>query len=88
MAAGAAVIDMPAERGGPTSRERAQHRALLHTQPRMSCEESITLRVEDIGHLHGGPTHDCVGFRNSRDRGNTSGCATCNCSKGFGAACR
>ena len=47
MAAGTAVIDMPAERGGPTSRERAQHRALLHTQPRMACEESVTLRVED-----------------------------------------
>ena len=86
MAAGAAVIDMPAERGGPTSRERAQHRALLHTQPRMSCEESITLRVEDIGHLHGGPAHDWGGLRRRRDRGITGGGVTCNCSSGFGAA--
>jgi len=88
MAAGAAVIDMPAERGGPTSRERAQHRALLHTQPRMSCEESITLRVEDIGHLHGGPAHDSVGFRFRRDRSTTGGAVRCSCSSGLGAAWR
>ena len=30
-----------------------QHRALLHTEPRMSFEEALALRVEDIGHLHG-----------------------------------
>ena len=58
MPAGGAVIDMPAQRGGPTPRERAQHGALLHAEPRMSFDKSVTLRVEDIGHLHGGPTHD------------------------------
>lgn len=35
MSAGATLIEMPAERGGPTPRQRAQHRPLLHTQPRM-----------------------------------------------------
>ena len=30
-----------------------QHRALLHTEPRMSFEEALALRVEDIGHLQG-----------------------------------
>ena len=58
MSTGAAVIDVPAEGGGPTARERAQHGALLHAEPRMSFDKSVTLRVEDIGHLHGGPTHD------------------------------
>lgn len=88
MSAGAALIDMATERGGPTSRERAQHRALLHAEPGMSFEEAVTLRVEDIGHLHGGPAHDCGGFRSSRDRGITGGCATWSCSSGFGAAWR
>ena len=73
MSAGAAVIDMPAEGGGPTPPERAQHGALLHAEPRMSFDESVTLRVEDIGHLHGGPAHDCGGFRSRRDRGTTGG---------------
>ena len=88
MSASAAVVDMPAERGGPTSRQGAQHGALLHAEPRMSCEESITLRVEDIGHLHGGPAHDSVGFRLRWDRGTTGGGVTCSCSSGLGAAWR
>ena len=88
MAARAAVIDMTTERGGPTARDRAQHGALLHAEPRMLVDEVITLRVEDIGHLHGGPGHDCAGFRKSRDRWSTTGRETCSCSKGFGAACR
>ena len=88
MSAGATLIEMAAERGGPTPRERAQHGPLLHAQPRMLLEEVVTLRVEDIGHLHGGPAHDCGGFRNSRDRGRPRGGGTCSCSSGFGAACR
>ena len=79
---------MPAEGGGPTSRERAQHGALLHTEPWMSVDESITLRVEDIGHLHGGPAHDWGGFRRRRDRDTITGRGTCSCSRGFGAAWR
>ena len=39
----------------------------------MSCEESITLRVEDIGHLHGRCAHDWDGFRKRRDRRITGG---------------
>ena len=58
MSAGAAVIDMAAERGGPTARDRAQHRPLLHAQPRMLVDEGVTLRMEDVGHLHRGPAHD------------------------------
>ena len=88
MAARAAVIDRAAERGGPTARDRAQHGALLHAEPRMLLDEVITLRVEDIGHLHGGPRHDCGGFRRRRDRGSTTGRETRSRSNGFGAACR
>ena len=86
MSAGATVIDVTAERGGPTACQRAQHGALLHAEPRMSVEESIALRVEDIGHLHGGVAHDWGGFRRRRDRTTTGGVVTCSCSSGFGAA--
>jgi hypothetical protein len=88
MSAGATLIEMPAERGRPTSRQRAQHGPLLHAQPRMPLEEWGTLRVEDIGHLHGGPAHDCGGLRSRRERGTIGGVATCSCSSGFGAPCR
>ena len=88
MSAGAALIDMAAEPGGPTPLKGAEHGALLHAQPRMPFEKMLTLRVEDIGHLHGGPTHDGVGFRKVRDRGSAAGVGTCSCSNGFGAAWR
>ena len=45
MAPRVAVIDMTTERGGPTARDRAQHGALLHAEPRMLLDEVITLRV-------------------------------------------
>jgi hypothetical protein len=67
MSAGATLIEMTAERGGPTLLERAQDGALLHAQPWMSLEEVIALRVGDIGHLHGGPVHGRSGLRNSRE---------------------
>jgi hypothetical protein len=57
MSAGPTLIEMAAERGGPTPPECAQDRALLHAQPWMLLEEVIALRVEDIGHLDGGPAH-------------------------------
>ena len=88
MSAGVAVIDMTAECGGPTARDRAQHRALLHAEPRMLIEKAVTLRVEDIGHLHGRSAHDVAGFRSNRDRWSTTGVGTCSCSSGFGAACK
>ena len=88
MSAGATLIEMPAERGGPTPRQRAQDGPLLHTQPRMLLEEWGTRRVEDIGHLHGGPAHGGGGCRRRRERGSTGGVAMCSCSSGFGAACK
>ena len=88
MSARAAIIDMAAEGGGPTPRDRAQHRPLLHAEPRMLIDEGVTLRMEDIGHLHGRPAHGCGGLRKSRDRWRTTGVGTCSCSSGFGAACK
>jgi hypothetical protein len=88
MSAGAALIDLPAERGGPTPHQRTENGPLLRAQPRMLLEEGVTLRVEDVGHLHGRPAHDCGGFRSRRDRGTTGGGVTCNCSSGMGAAWR
>ena len=88
MSAGAALVDMPAERGSPTPPQRTEDAPLLHAEPRMLLDEVLTLRVEDIGHLHSGPRHDCGGFRKRRDRGSTTGRETCSCSSGFGAACR
>jgi hypothetical protein len=88
MPAGVTPIEMPAERGGATARDRAEHGALLRTQPRMPLEKGVTLRVEDIGHLHGGSTHDGGRCRRRRERGKTTGAGTWSCSRGFGAACR
>ena len=88
MSAGTTLIDMAAEGGGPTPGQRADDGPLLHAEPRMLIEEVGTLRVEDIGHLHGGPAHDSLGFRFRRDRGITRGDVTCSCSSGLGAACR
>ena len=88
MSAGVTPIEMPTERRGPTARDRPEDGALLRAQPRMLLEEGVTLRVEDIGHLHGRPGHGVPGFRFSRDRGRTTGTGTCSCSKGLGAAWR
>ena len=73
MSAGVTPIEMPAERGGATARDRAEDRSLLHAQPRMLLEEGVTLRVEDIGHLHGRPAHDCGGFRRDATAGGPRG---------------
>ena len=75
---------MAAERGRATARDRAEDGSLLHAQPRMLLDEGVTLRVEDIGHLHRRPAHAGLGFRFSRDRGRTTGAGTCSCSSGFG----
>jgi len=88
MAAGVTLVDVAAESRRATAHDRAKDRSLLHTQPRMLLDKGVTLRVEDIGHLHGGPAHDCGGLRRRRDRGRTTGAGTCSCSRGFGAACR
>ena len=88
MSAGATPIEMASEGRRATACDRAEHRSLLHAEPRMLLDEVVTLRVEDIGHLHGGPAHDCGGFRRRRDRRTIGGVATCSCSSGFGAAWR
>jgi len=88
MAAGVTPIEMAPERGGATARDRTKHRPLLDAQPRMLLDKGVSLRVEDIGHLHRRPAHAGLGFRFSRDRGRTTGAGTCSCSNGFGAACR
>ena len=88
MPAGVTPIEMASEGRGPTARDGAKHGSLLHAQPRMLLDEGVTLRVEDIGHLHRRPAHAGLGFRIRRDRGRTTGVGTCSCSRGFGAACR
>src|SRR6188472_2922891 len=88
MPAGVTPVEMPTERGRSTARDRAEHGPLLHAEPRMLLEEGVTLRVEDMGHLHGGPAHGAGGFRSSRDRCRTIAAGTCNCSSGLGAAWR
>ena len=88
MPAGIAAIEMAAERGGPTARDRPKDGSLLDAQPRMLLDEGVTLRVEDIGHLHRTPAHAGLGFLLNRDRWRTTGVATWSCSRGFGAACK
>jgi hypothetical protein len=88
MSAGATPIEMPAERGRATARDRPEHGSLLRTSPRMLLNEGVALRVEDVGPLHGRPAHGMLGFRFRRDRGRTTGAGTVSCSRGFGAACR
>ena len=54
-----------------SSRAAAQDGAhdleLLETNVAVSIDEVVALRAKDIGHLHGGPAHDC-GLRRSLDR--------------------
>ena len=88
MPTGITPVEMAPERGGPTTRDRTEHRSLLHAEPRMLLDEGVSLRVEDIGQLHRRPAHAGLGFRFSRDRGRTTGVETCICSNGFGAACK
>ena len=79
MSAGVTPIEMPTQWGGATPRDRSQHGSLVRAEPRMLLDEGVALRVEDIGHLHGRPAHGVlVGFRFSRDRGRTTGAATCS----------
>ena len=86
MPAGVTPIDVPAERGRATARDRPEDGPLLGAQPRMLRDEGVTLRVEDIGHLQRRPAHAGVRLRFSRDRGRTTGAGTWSCSNGFGAA--
>lgn len=89
MAAGVTPIDVPTQGGRATAGDRPQDGSLLHTEPRMLRDEGVTLRVEDIGHLHGRPAHGSLGrYRRSRERGTTRGVGMASRSSGFGAAWR
>src|SRR5688572_2368430 len=88
MPAGVTLVEMTTEGRRAAARNRAQYGALLLAQPRMLLDEGVTLRVEDIGHLHRRPAHAGLGFRFRRDRGRTTGAGTCSCSRGLGAACK
>jgi hypothetical protein len=88
MPAGVTSVEMAAEGCRATTRDRAKHGSLLHAQPRMLLDEGVTLRMEDIGHLHRRPAHAGLGFLLNRDRWRTTGVATWSCSRGFGAACK
>ena len=68
MSARAAGVHVSAEGRGPAAHDGTEHRSLLHAQPRMLLDEGGPLRVEDIGHLHGGTVHGAAAFRSSRDR--------------------
>ena len=83
VSAGVTPIEVTPKCGGATARDCPEDRSLLCAQPRMLLEESVALRVEDIGHLHGRPAHDGGGFRKRRDRRTTGGGVTCNCSSGW-----
>src|SRR5512143_2034910 len=58
MAALRTSIQMAAERRGTAVLQRSEHSQLLIAQPRsVLLDESLPLRMEQIGHLHGGPVH-------------------------------
>ena len=81
MPAGVTPIEMPTERGGATARDRPEHGSLLHAQPGMLLEEGVTLRVEDIGHLHRRPAHGGGGLpEQPGPNAGPSRAGTCNCS--------
>jgi hypothetical protein len=61
MPAGVTPIDVPTERGRATAGDRLQDGSLLDAQPRMLRDEGVTLRVKEIGHLHGRPAHGTLG---------------------------
>ena len=88
MPAGVTPIDVPTQRRRATAGDRAENGSLLRTEPRMLRDEGVTLRVEDISHLHRRPAHAGLGFRFSRDRGRTTGAGTRSCSSGLAAAWR
>src|SRR5713226_10010802 len=58
MSAAGALIEMPAECGGPTPRDGQQHFAVLPADPlAVSFEESSSRGADEIGHLQGRPAH-------------------------------
>lgn len=63
------VIDVAAQRCGAAALHSSQHAELLEAEPGpVLFDEAFALRVDEVGHLHGGPFHSgrCL----HRDRGN------------------
>ena len=57
MPARVTLIQVTTKRGRPTASEGPEHGPVLDAQPRMPCQEVITLGAEDIGHFYRWPTH-------------------------------
>src|SRR4051794_20409176 len=55
-----ALLDMTAQRGGPTGRDVAQGTALLRREPiAAEVEEGVAMVPEDIGHFEPRSRHGC-----------------------------
>jgi len=51
-------IEVTSERGGTAVQQGAEGLELLEIEARsIPVEEALTLNAEDVGHLHGGPSH-------------------------------
>ena len=58
MSAASALIEMPAERGGTTPRNRQEHFDVLPADPfTASFDEGVSRSADQIGHLKGWPVH-------------------------------
>jgi hypothetical protein len=58
MSAASALIEMSAERGGATPRNRQEHFDVLPADPlTASFDEGVSRSADQIGHLMGRPTH-------------------------------
>src|SRR5580700_7573777 len=58
LSAASAFIDMPAERGGATPRNRQEHFDVLPGDPlTASFDEGVSRSADQIGHLEGWPIH-------------------------------
>src|SRR5713226_10361176 len=78
---------MAAQFCGAATPDGAQHLQMLIAEPRlMLVDEAVTLRVNDVGHLHGGPRHER--FCSFRERFTLSGPEMVIVSKGLTTASR
>ena len=84
MTAGGTPIEMPAQRGSATPRDRPQHTEVLRGEPgAMGLDEACPVLANDIGHLEGWPLHR---FCNLRDSLMLSGLETPSVSRGLATA--
>ena len=86
MTAGGTPIEMPAQRGSATPRDRPQHTEVLRGEPgAMGLDEACPVLANDVSHLNGWPGHR---FWSRRERRAVSGAETGNVSSGFVTACK